>query len=82
MTATLFENAGDGTYTDVTDSVGLSGITDCQGVTVGDLNNDGFVVIFLTGDLAKSGTFLFKNIDGTRFEDITASSGIVSLPFN
>lgn len=73
VTAALFENAGDGTYTDITDSAGLSGIIDCQGVTVGDLNNDGFVDIFLTGDFAKSGAFLFQNIDGTRFEDITCT---------
>ena len=82
VTAALFANNGDGTFQDVTDSVGLSGLTDCQGVTVGDLDNDGFPELFVTGDLANSGTFLYRNDGGTSFEDISASSGIAPLPYN
>ena len=82
VTAALFANNGDGTFQDVTDSVGLSGISDCQGVTVGDLDNDGFPELFVTGDLSRNGAFLFRNVDGTSFEDISASSGVVSVPYN
>ena len=82
VTAALFANNGDGTFQDVTDSVGLSGITDCQGVTVGDLDNDGFPELFVTGDLSKNGAFLYRNMGGSSFEDISASSGVVSVPYN
>ena len=82
VTAALFANNGDGTFQDVTDSVGLSGITDCQGVTVGDLDNDDFPELFITGDLSKNGAFLYRNVGGSSFEDISASSGVVSVPYN
>ena len=82
VTAALFANNGDGTFQDVTDSVGLAGITDCQGVTVGDLDNDSFPDLFITGDLSKNGAFLYRNVGGTSFEDISSSSGVVSIPYN
>ena len=82
VTAALFANNGDGTFLDVTESAGLSGITDCQGVTVGDLDNDGFPELFITGDLSQNGAFLYRNVGGSSFEDISASSGVVSVPYN
>jgi len=73
----LMENNGDGTFTDVTEVAGLSNLDGCQGVSVGDIDNDGFVDLYLGGDLIDSeGSYLYRNIDGSSFEDITSSSAI------
>lgn len=70
----LFENNGDGTFTDVAASLGVADATsDGAGVVIGDINNDGYQDIFLAnGDQDK----LFINNGGTSFTDATAGSGL------
>ncbi|HUO86661.1 MAG TPA: CRTAC1 family protein [Thermoanaerobaculia bacterium] len=70
----LFHNRRDGSFEDVTDEVGLGGLS---GVSVGlfaDYDNDG------DKDLFVSRTFepnqLFERRDDGRFHDVTARSGI------
>jgi len=57
------------TFTDVTDSVGLSGRKESR-VAWGDYDNDGYE------DLLLNGNRLFKNLKGKRFLDVTEKAGI------
>jgi hypothetical protein len=72
----LYRNNGDGTFTDVTETSGLSGSGIKgypQGVAIGDYDNDGFVDIYITnyGD----GVLYHNNGNGT-FTDVTAKAGV------
>ena len=77
----LMQNNGDGTFTDVTDAAGLTNVNDCQGVTAGDLDNDGFVDLLVGGDLGNTGYYLYRNVDGSSFEDVSSTSGIGGVEF-
>ncbi|MCF6171643.1 MAG: FG-GAP-like repeat-containing protein [Bacteroidales bacterium] len=69
---TLLKNNGDGTFTDVTESSGIVFNTvNTASLDVGDINNDGFIDLYIGGPGAK---LYLNNGDGT-FTDITASSG-------
>ncbi|MDH5479161.1 MAG: CRTAC1 family protein [Nitrosomonas sp.] len=78
----LFRNNGDGTFTDVSITAGVANGLGNSGVVVGDIDNDGYPDIFLTGEGRLSGPsqtptrMYINNGDGT-FADITASSGLV-----
>jgi hypothetical protein len=69
----LYRNKGDGIFEDVTASVGLDVEIFGMGVAVADYDNDGWQDIFIT---AVGGNKLFRNIQGKRFEDVTAKSGL------
>src|SRR6266702_2902081 len=45
----LFRNNGNGTFTDVTEKVGLAGVGYSMGVAAGDYDNEGFVGVDVTG---------------------------------
>jgi hypothetical protein len=73
----LYRNNGDGTFTDVTEKVGLTRAGFGMGCAVGDFDNDGFddlVVTYWTGIV------LYHNEPdghgGRRFVDVTAKAGI------
>jgi hypothetical protein len=69
---TLLRNNGDGTFTDVTASAGIVFNSDeTFSFDVGDINNDGFIDIYIGGSGAK---LYLNNGDGT-FSDITETSG-------
>ena len=80
----LWLNDGDGTFTDVTDVVGIpSGEPDpnydCWGAAPVDYNGDGWTDIFVaTYRLAPD--VLFKNNDGQNFTDVARSTGVVGEP--
>ncbi|HEV8061625.1 MAG TPA: CRTAC1 family protein [Gemmataceae bacterium] len=73
----LYRNRGDGTFEDVTVQVGLDASFYGMGVAVGDIDNDGFPDLFITG---VGGNHLFHNVAGKagarRFVDVTAEAGI------
>jgi hypothetical protein len=73
----LYRNNGDGTFTDVTEQVGLTRTGFGMGCAVGDFDNDGFddlVVTYL------GGVVLYHNEPdgrgGRHFVDVTAKAGI------
>ncbi|MBE9483686.1 MAG: VCBS repeat-containing protein, partial [Bacteroidetes bacterium] len=69
---TLLRNNGDGTFTDVIASSGIDFNSENNAsLDVGDINNDGFIDMYIGGADAK---LYLNNGDGT-FTDITATSG-------
>ena len=75
MPSWLFHNNGDGTFTDVSQKMG---ITDNPGKSWGavatDINNDGWLDLFVANDTVAN--FLFVNRQGRRFEEIGFTSGV------
>jgi hypothetical protein len=75
----LYHNLGADGFRDVTREVGLDRPMAPMGCNFGDIDNDGYLDFYLgTGWMSYSGlvpNLMFKNIDGRRFEDVTASSG-------
>jgi len=71
----LYHNNGNGTFTDVTAGSGLDrDLGYCQGVAVGDYDNDGYDDLYIT---AYGGNHLLRNLHGTgRFEDVTSRAGV------
>ena len=79
----LFHNVNGKRFEDKTKEAGLDMIFETMGCNFGDLDNDGFLDFYLgTGDPDLGGLMpnrMFKNVDGKRFADITASSGTGNL---
>jgi len=75
----LLRNNCNGTFTDVTKESGLSKPTNTQTAVWADINNDGFVDLFVGNETGPSQLFLNKG-DGT-FEDISHSAGIDRASF-
>ena len=75
----LFKNMGVSGFKDVSREVGLDKVTLAMGMGVGDIDNDGFLDLYLgtglPGYSALMPNILYKNCAGQRFEDITESSG-------
>jgi len=72
---TLYHNNGDGTFTDVSDRVGLSKILGRgMGIAIGDYDGDGFTDVFVANDDAPFQ--LFHNIGGKRFEEVAPNAGV------
>lgn len=74
----LYRNRGDGTFEDVAAAAGVADLNRAgegasMGAIWGDVDNDGRedLLVYRYGYLA-----LLRNVDGRRFEDITASAGL------
>jgi hypothetical protein len=82
-TMKLYRNQQDGTFRDVTIDAGLNRVLMPMGSNFGDLDNDGFLDMYLgTGNPsygALQGSVLLQNVEGRRFVDVTASSGTGEL---
>jgi len=82
-TLKLFKNLGDGTFQDVTVQTGLDKVFMPMGGNFGDIDNDGFLDIYLgTGNPSYASLLpnvLLRNHDGKYFVDITSSSGTGEL---
>jgi hypothetical protein len=74
----LYHNNHDGTFTEVTDEMGLNKPVFAMGANFGDIDNDGWQDMYLgTGNPDFSSLVpnrLFKNIGGKGFKDITVAS--------
>ena len=79
----LYRNDRDGTFTDVTQAMGLGRIMVGMGSNFGDLDNDGFLDLYLgTGDpdyRMLIPNLMFRNAGGQRFQDVTSSGGFGHL---
>jgi tetratricopeptide (TPR) repeat protein len=78
-TLKLYKNLGNGTFRDVTKEVGLDKVYMPMGANFGDIDNDGFLDIFLgTGNPSYASlkpSVLLHNKEGKSFVDVTTSSG-------
>ncbi len=79
----LYRNNGDGTFTDVAEDVGLGHVMYTMGSNFGDLDNDGWLDFYVgTGDpdlRALMPNRMFRNDNGIRFLEVTASGGFGHL---
>ncbi len=79
----LYHNRGDGTFENVTTSVGLDRALLPMGANFGDTDSDGFLDIYLTTGrpdfAALTPNVFFRNDSGQRFQDITFAVGLGHL---
>jgi tetratricopeptide (TPR) repeat protein len=82
-TLKLYRNLGNGAFRDVTKETGLDKVLMPMGANFGDIDNDGYLDIYLgTGDPTYGSlvpNVLLHNQGGKRFVDISASSGTGEL---
>ncbi len=69
----LYHNNHDGTFTNVTEKVGLTKPCLAMGGAVGDYDNDGWPDLYIT---CLGGNMLYHNNGGGTFTDVTAKAGV------
>ena len=71
----LFHNNGDGTFTDVSEKSGVAkALGKAWGVVATDIDNDGWMDLFVANDTVEN--FLFLNKQNGTFADIGLDSGV------
>jgi len=71
----LFHNNGDGTFTDVTQQSGIGSVLGkAWGAVATDINNDGWMDLFVANDTLPN--FIFANHGRGRFEEIGLEAGV------
>jgi hypothetical protein len=79
MPSWLFHNNGDGTFTDVSEKMGIAeNPGKGWGVVATDLNNDGFMDLFVANDTTAN--FIFMNRNGKKFQEIGFTAGVAYGP--
>ncbi len=74
MPSWLFHNNGDGTFTDVSRETGIASVAGkAWGVVATDINNDGWMDLFVANDTVQN--FLFLNHEG-KFEEVALQAGV------
>lgn len=71
---TLYQNNGDGTFTDVTARAGLHNAGKGLGTLFTDYNSDGYPDIFVANDAVPD--FLYRNNKDGTFTDVAVTAGI------
>jgi tetratricopeptide (TPR) repeat protein len=83
MPLRLYHNQGDGSFRDVSASMGFNRMYMPMGSNFGDIDNDGWLDVFLgTGHPSYAstvGAVLLRNREGKGFDDVTASAGTGEL---
>ncbi len=76
----IYQNNGDGTFSDYTKASGMQIPIHTMGANFGDINNDGFPDVYLgTGEPDFRSIIpnrMFLNVDGQKFEDVTTEAGV------
>ena len=79
----LYHNNHDGTFTDVTEKMGLNHVFLTMGCNYGDLDNDGWLDFYLgTGNpdfTMLVPNRMFRNAEGKAFQDVTTAGGFGHL---
>jgi hypothetical protein len=79
----LYRNKHDGTFEDVSVETGLKNIAFAMGSNFGDIDNDGYLDFYLgTGNPSFRSLVpnkLFRNMQGTKFLDVTTSARVGNL---
>jgi ASPIC and UnbV/FG-GAP-like repeat len=82
-TPRLYRNKGDGTFEDVTTAAKLDRVLLAMGANFGDLDNDGFLDVYVGTGAPDLSTLLpnrmFRNAGGKFFQDVTTSGGFGHL---
>jgi hypothetical protein len=82
-TLKLYKNLGNGTFRDVTAEVGLNRVLMPMGSNFGDIDNDGYLDIYLGTGNPSYGSVLpnvmLHNKEGKFFTDVTATTGTGEL---
>ena len=79
MRMSLMRNNCNGTFTDVTREAGLSEPVSSQTAAWADIDNDGYVDLFMGNE--RGPAHLFRNKGDGTFEDISHSAGIDNSTF-
>ena len=72
----LYRNRGDGTFEDVTEKAGLTGMGYCTAAVAADYDNDGHTDLFVAG-VGRS--YLYHNRGDGTFEDVTEKAGVGNI---
>lgn len=76
----IYQNNGDGTFTDKAEDLGVTFPLFTMGANYADFNNDGYLDIYLgTGEPNYMGIYpnrMFYNIQGKHFKDVTSEKGV------
>jgi len=79
----LYHNKGDGTFADLTRQAGLYRVVPAMGHNFGDLDNDGFLDIYLGTGTPELATLvpnrMFRNDAGRAFQDVTSAGNFGHL---
>ena len=79
----LYENQRDGTFKNVSSEVNLDKILYSMGANFGDLDNDGFLDIYLgTGNIGLNTVLpnkMYRNNEGKSFQDVTTAGGFGNI---
>jgi hypothetical protein len=79
----LYRNKGDGTFEDLTRAAGLHRVVPAMGLNFGDLDNDGWLDIYLGTGNPDFGTLIpnrmFRNAAGRTFQDVTTAGNFGHL---
>ncbi len=70
MSDKLYQNNGDQTFTDVSKAAGVSNYGYGLGLSVADLNSDGWMDVFVTNDFETHDYYYVNNGDGTFTESL------------
>lgn len=76
----VFQNNGDGTFTDKAETLGMTFPLFTMGANYADFNNDGYLDVYLgTGEPNYMGIYpnrMFYNVAGKHFVDVTSEKGV------
>jgi len=76
----IFQNNGDGTFTNKAEELGMTFPLFTMGANYADFNNDGYLDIYLgTGEPNYMGIYpnrMFYNMQGKHFRDVTSEKGV------